>query len=174
MGYQLYRFWEPDLGRTVRSTMTVAAQRIDVTYPDGRSHNVEATLVDPVTGDYFIITKERLSEVFRIPAAALVPGATVTPLKVAELTLDDPASDRDRPVAADISADGSMIVIKTMELTWFWTRSPSQTVPQALAGTPCPPQPLGSGESIAFNASGGQLATLAEGHGKPLFRYRRT
>jgi hypothetical protein len=174
LGYQLYRFWEPDLGRTVRSTMTVAAQRIDVTYPDGRSHNVEATLLDPVTGDYFIITKERVSEVFRIPAAALVPGATVTPLKVAELTLDDPASERDRPVAADISADGSMIVIKTMELTWFWTRTQSQTVAQALAAAPCPPQPLGSGESIAFNASGGQVATLAEGHGKSLFRHRRT
>ena len=30
------------------------------------------------------------------------------------------------------------------------------------------------GESIAFNASGGQLATLAEGHGKPLLRFRRS
>jgi hypothetical protein len=174
LGYQLYRFWEPTLGRSVRSQLSVTAQRIDVRYPDGRSHNVEATLIDPVTGDYFIITKERISEVFRIPAASLVPGTTVTPLKVAELTLDDPMTDRDRPVAADISADGSMIVIKTMELTWFWTRSPGQTVAQALAAPPCPPQSLGSGESIAFNASGGQLATLAEGHGRPLLRHRRT
>ena len=172
VGYQLYRFWEPALGHSVRSTMTVAAQRINIRYPDG-SHNVEATLIDPVTGDYFIITKERLSEVFRIPAAALVPGATVIPVKVAELTLEDPLSERDRPVAADISADGSMIVIKDMELTWFWRRSPGQTVTQALAAAPCPPQAIGSGESIAFNASGGQLATLAEGHGRPLLRHQR-
>ena len=174
LGYQLYRFWEPDLGRTVRSAMTLSAQRIDVVYSDSRSHNVEATLLDPVSGDYFIITKEVTSEIFRIPAAALVPGTTVIAQKVGELSLDDPATDHDRPVAADISADGSMIVVKTMELTWFWSRTRGQTVGQALTGTPCPPQPLGSGEAIAFNASGGQVATLAEGHARPLFRYRRT
>jgi hypothetical protein len=112
--------------------------------------------------------------VFRIPAAALVPATTVVAQKVGEIVLDDPATTHDRPVAADISADGSMIVVKTMELTWFWTRGKGQTVMQALAGTPCPPQALGSGEAIAFNASGGQVATLAEGHGRPLFRYRRS
>jgi hypothetical protein len=32
---------------------------------------------------------------------------------------------------------------------------------------------LGTGEALAFNASGGQLATLAEGHDKPLFIYAR-
>ena len=111
---------------------------------------------------------------FRIPAAALAPATTVVAQKVGEIVLDDPATTHDRPVAADISADGSMIVVKTMELTWFWTRATGQTVMQALAASPCPPEALGSGEAIAFDASGGQIATLAEGRGKPLFRYRRS
>jgi hypothetical protein len=174
IGYQLYRFREPDLGHTVPSAMTLTAQRIDVVYSDARSHNVEATLLDPITGDYFIITKDVTSGVFRIPAAALAPATTVVAQKVGEIVLDDPATTHDRPVAADISADGSMIVVKTMELTWFWTRATGQTVMQALAASPCPPEALGSGEAIAFDASGGQIATLAEGRGKPLFRYRRS
>ena len=43
----------------------------------------------------------------------------------------------------------------------------------ALAAPPCPAGDLGQGEAIAFNASGGLLATLAEGHGRPLLIYAR-
>ena len=118
--------------------MSVAAERIDVVYPDGRSHNVEATILDPVTGDYFIITKERRSTIFRIPAASLVPGTTVVPANVGEMMLDDPNSTHDRPVAADISTDGSMIVVKNMELTYYWHRAAGQSVGAA----PVVDQPL--------------------------------
>ena len=174
VGYQLYRFAEPSLGVHVPTSMSVAAERIDVVYPDGRSHNVEATILDPVTGDYFIITKERRSTIFRIPAASLVPGTTVVPANVGEMMLDDPNSTHDRPVAADISTDGSMIVVKNMELTYYWHRAPGQSVGAALSSTsPCPFERLGSGEAIAFNASNGHLATLAEGHGRPLKRFIR-
>jgi hypothetical protein len=172
IGYQLYRFPEPSLGSLAPAGLTTTAERIDVVYPDG-AHNVEATLVDPISGDYFIVTKEKPSTVFRIPAASLVNGATVVPQKVGKLSFDDPNSANDRPVGADISADGTMIVIKLMELTFFWRRDAGQTVGDALASPPCAGVNLGSGEAVAFNASGGQLATLAEGNGQPLFRYAR-
>ena len=172
IGYQLYRFPEPALGQQVASSLTVTAERFEVVYPDG-PHNVEATLVDPVTGDYFIITKEATGIVFRIPAASLVPGTTIVPSKVGQIVLDDPTSAHDRAVGADISADGSMIVVKTLDFTWFWRRAPGTTVAATLAGPPCAPVNLGHGEAIAFNASGGQLATLAEGNGRPLMRFAR-
>jgi hypothetical protein len=172
IGYQLYRFPEPGLGALAPAKLTATAERINVVYPDA-AHNVEATLVDPISGDYIIFTKERPSKIFRIPAASLVNGATVVPQKLGQLELSDPNTTNDRPVGADISADGKMIVIKLMELTFFWRRDPGETVAQAVARPPCAGVDLGSGEAIAFNASGGQLATLAEGSGQPLLRYAR-
>jgi hypothetical protein len=172
IGYQLYRFPEPNLGALAPVTLTATAERINVVYPNG-AHNVEATFVDPLTGDYIIVTKETPATVFRIPAASLVNGATVTPQIVATLSLADPGSNSDRPVGADISADGRMIVIKLLNLTFFWSRAAGQSVAAALGTPPCPAQPLGSGEALAFNASGGLLATLAEGHDKPLYLYAR-
>jgi hypothetical protein len=172
VGYQLYRFPEPSLGTLAPASLSVPAERIEIVYPNG-PHNVEATLVDPLTGDYIIITKETPASVFRIPAASLVNGARVTPQLVGTLRLDDPTSGSDRPVGADISADGRMIVVKLLDATFFWSRAVGQTVTAALATPPCPAQALGRGEAIAFNASGGQLATLAEGDRRPLFIYRR-
>jgi hypothetical protein len=171
--YQLYRLPEPRLGTIAPAALTTRADRIDIVFPDG-PHNTEATLLDPVTGDYVIITKETPATVFRIPAAKLVAGSTVVPTKVGDMTFDDPANGHDRPVGADISADGSMVVVKTMELTWFWPRTASRSVPDTLLhDAPCPGAALGPGEAVAFNASGGQLASLAEGPQQPLYRYER-
>ena len=70
-----------------------------------------------------------------------------------------------------------MIVVKTMELTWFWPRAAGQTVPhcptRCCTRLPAPGASLGEGESVGFNASAGQLATLAEGPHQPLYRYER-
>ncbi len=173
IGYQLYRFPEPHLGQLAPASLTASAERIDISYPDG-PHNTEATLIDPVTGDYLIVTKEVPAIVYRVAAADLVAGRTVVPTKLGQMTFDDPGNAHDRPVGADISADGSMIVVKTMELTWFWPRAAGQTVADTLLHTaPCPGASLGEGEAVGFNVSAGQLATLAEGPHQPLYRYER-
>ena len=72
-----------------------------MSYPDG-PHNTEATLIDPVTGDYLIVTKEVPAIVYRVAAADLVAGRTVVPTKLGQMTFDDPGTAHDRPVGADV------------------------------------------------------------------------
>ena len=174
IGYQIYRFPEPRLGTLAPANLTTTAQRIDVRYPDG-PHNTEATLVDPVTGDYYMVTKQQPAQVFRIPAGSLLPGRTVVPTELGEVDLSDPNSGSDIPTGAAISTDGSMIVVKTLTVTWFWPRPAGSSVGDVLLRQrPCPAVDLGSGEAVAFDASGGQVATMEEGAHRPLIRSRRS
>jgi len=167
IGYQLYRFPEPVLGQRAPATMTAKGERINVSYADG-SHNTEATLVDPQTGDEIIVTKESPAGVYRIAASDLVPGRTVVPTKMGQIALD-------HPTGADISPDGTMIAVKTLHDTSFWPRPARRTVADVLVhDRPCPVQSLGPGEAIAFDATGRQLATVSEGRQQPLYRYERS
>jgi hypothetical protein len=172
IGYQLYRFPEPSLGSLAPAALSAPAERIEVVYPNGAAHNVEATFVDPITGDYIIITKETPATVFRIPAASLVNGATVTPQIVGTLSLDDPGSTSDRPVGADISWDGRMIVVKLLNVTFLWSRAPGQAVAAALAAPPCPPQPLGVGEGAGLQRQRRPAGHAGRGPGRAAPRLR--
>jgi hypothetical protein len=186
---QLYRFVEPVVpaGQGVAVTPDV----INLTYPGGAKHNVETSFVDPTNGDYYLVTKEIPPLVFRIPAASLVAGATVA-LTAPIATLDaldhstDPAG---KPTGGDLSNDGSLLAIKTLDRTFMWHRSPGQTIQAMLKAKPAgdciyddvanvqqrmtPKLPdLGHGEAIAFTADGHQLATIAEGGRIPLRIFR--
>ena len=53
------RFAEPDLaGQRGQQLDVEEAEEFRLSYPDG-PHDAEALLVDPVTGDLFIVTKEK-------------------------------------------------------------------------------------------------------------------
>ena len=186
---QLYRFVEPVVppGQGV----SVTPDLINLTYPGGAKHNVETSFVDPTNGDYFLVTKEVPPLVFRVPAASLVAGTTIA-LSAPIATLDalDPNSNpAGKPTAGDLSSDGSLLAIKTLDRTFMWHRVPGQTIQAMLkakpAGdciyddvataqqgmTPTPPD-LGHGEAIAFTADGRQVATIAEGGRTPLRIFR--
>jgi hypothetical protein len=186
---QLYRFVEPVV--PAGQGVTVTPDVINLTYPGGAKHNVETSFVDPTNGDYYLVTKEVPPLVFRIPAASLVGGTTVAlSAPIANLdALDHSTNPAGKPTGGDMSNDGSLLVIKTLDRTFMWHRSPGQTI-QAMfkarpAGdciyddvaslqqgmTPKPPD-LGHGEAIAFTADGHQLATISEGGRTPLRIFR--
>jgi hypothetical protein len=99
----------------------------------------------------------------------------VVPTELGEVDLSDPNSGSDIPTGAAISTDGSMIVVKTLTVTWFWPRPAGSSVGDVLLRQrPCPAVDLGSGEAVAFDASGGQVATMEEGAHRPLIRSRRS
>ena len=186
---QLYRFVEPVVpaGQGVSVTPDV----INLTYPGGAKHNVETTFVDPTNGDYYLVTKEVPPLVFRIPAASLVAGATIAlSAPIANLdALDHSTNPAGKPTGGDLSNDGSLLAIKTLDRTFMWHRSPGQTIQAMLKARPAgdciyddvasvqqgmtPKLPdLGHGEAIGFTADGRQLATIAEGGRTPLRIFR--
>lgn len=146
----IYNFDEPSA-----TTDTVQVFRtIRFTYPDGH-RDAEAFLVDPITKDIFIITKrEDKSRVYRIafPYADNAPAE-----KLGELGYNT-------AVAADISQDGSEILVKTYSNIWYYKRNTGETVAQALTRTPVQLgyQPELQGESICFGADNQGFYTVPE------------
>jgi len=71
----VYRFAEPDISpSTSIGSVTATAEIFPYVYPDDR-HNAETLLVEPTTGDIFIVTKvaDTQSAVYRMPQP-LTPG----------------------------------------------------------------------------------------------------
>lgn len=155
-------------------------ERIALTYPDGRSRDAETLLVDPKSGDLYLVTKSRLVSKRRTGAqgvyrarAPLRPGA-LTPMEHVA-TLEFPATARGTNLATsgDISFDRRWLLIKTYTHAYLWPIEPSQEIADALASAPCP-VPLESepqGEAITFGSDGLSYFTVSEGAGSPIHRF---
>ena len=153
----------------------VAAQEIEMTYPD-RPYDAEALMIDPLTGDLFIATKETNSaRIYMTTRAKLDAGGPIELAFVREMSFSGFRSVS----AGDISFDGRLICMRRNGRAWTWTRSASQTVSNALAttGTTQPvatnPEDI-NGEAIGFSATGLGYFTISEGPQPPLNYFRRT
>lgn len=154
----------------------VGAQEIELRYPDG-PFDAEALLVDPLTGDLFIPTKQTNSaRLYRATRAELDSGGPVTMTFIREMS----SGDAFRSVGAgDISFDGRLIIMRRNGRVWSWNRSPTQTVGDALAGTGTRQQVAANesnlnGEALGFDAYARGYYTTTEGFQPPLNFFRRT
>ena len=162
----VYRVAEPHVpadGTTAR------AARLRLRYPDG-PHNAETLLVDPNSGGLTIVTKQLdgRSGVYVAPARS--PTATTTLRLAARLRLGAGAL----VTGGDVSADGSVIAIRTYDSVFAWRRRSGISLAAALRGRPCvSPTRLrdGQGEALALTRDGGAFFTVPEGVGATIRRY---
>jgi hypothetical protein len=169
---QIVRVREPDIAttnsRVVRSLD--GWERIRMTYPD-RHHDAEALIVDPSGSELWILTKESdgRSELFSAPAETPAE-AQVMLTKAGEVWLGG-CSGGPQVTAADISADGTLIVVRTYQSVLLWERAAGRSVPEALsnpAWTLPAPNEL-QGEGITFSADGHAWFGIGEGAGTSIF-----
>jgi hypothetical protein len=168
----VYRLTEPaiDASAAAPSTLTARAERLNLRYPDG-PHDAEALLVDPRTGDLVIITKDWArtgsSAVYRAPAG-LRSGSTTTLERVGEVKI--PAGTL--ITGADVSPDGSFVVVRSYGDVRVYRRPTGQPVWSAFAEQPCTgPTPVElQGESVGVAADGASYLTLSEGRRPVLHR----
>ena len=150
------------------------ATQIILTYPD-TSHNAEALMSDPMTGDLFIATKGEpyeISRIYRAPKEDLDGGGPVQLQFVRALGFRNPSG-------GDISSDGREIVLRRSSEAGLWRRTPGQTVGQALAGgyyaVPVVGEPLeANGEGITFHPAGLGYYTISEGYRQPIHYFQRS
>lgn len=187
---RIYRFPEPALPTTQGSTNGLAAESpaeprlFTLRYVDG-PRNAEAFFVDPHTGDGYILTKREdgASEVYRL--AAPWNEREVNVLKRINVLRfpGHPASGM--VTAADISADGEHVAIRTYAGGWELSLPPA---PRAapVVGESRPrfqdifnerPQPItlaaeGQGEALCYTTDGQALLTIAEGNRPDLYEAR--
>lgn len=183
----VYRVPEPTvtfLGTPVTQELA-EAERLTLRYPD-EAHDAETLLVDPMTGDLVIVTKELAggpSFVYRAPRST-APGAPTTLEEVAtinfagldsqvEIPSDAPPIPRGAPhlpTGGDVSGDGSLVIIRTYGSVWIWTRPAGAPLWEIARGLPCeaPSTIEPQGEAIAFDSDGNGYVTVSEGENPPL------
>lgn len=158
----LYRVPEPDLATVAPGTSLTGVEAVPLTYADG-PRNAEALLADPVTGDLFVVQKRLAGgpvPVYRVPAgtaggeAVVMEEAGEAALGIGEIV-----------TGGDVSADGSVVALRTYGGLFLWDRAPDQTVPEALAGEPCraPTTLERQGEAVAVDPDGRGYVTVGEG-----------
>jgi hypothetical protein len=163
---QVYRVAEPAVDTGVTSppppqTLTGVA-KLTFVYPDG-PHDAEALLVDPASGEMFIVTKDAsgTAQVFRAPAN-LAGGSSTTLASVGTVSLGSAG-----PVtAADVTPAGDVVGLRTYFAVRFFPR---------IAGTPLAQsfRPQAScagataseaqGEALGFTRDGRGYVTASEG-----------
>ncbi len=149
----LYRFLEPEQLQAIPST---AIERVRLQFPGGPK-DAESFFVDPIFGEMYLVSKrETKNTLYRVPADGFEKGnALLEKLHSFDFTSS---------VAADVSRDGSQILIKNYLQVFYWTRKPNQSLSEALQAPPLrlPYVPEPQGEAIGFNFKGNAYFTLSE------------
>ncbi|MEB2784973.1 hypothetical protein [Algoriphagus persicinus] len=149
----IYRIPEPDARNPLSQ---VIPEKIILKYPGG-ARDAESLMVDPISGDIFIISKrDSLNTLYRLPADKFGEGE----IELEEL-IKLPFTSA---TAADISADGSQILVKNYLTIYYWKRNAGETIDKAMSRDPVqlPYSPEPQGEAIGFAPDGKVFYTLSE------------
>lgn len=176
----VYRVPEPVVAApaAVDPVVLTGVEAFTLEYPDG-AHDAETLLVDPRSGDLFIVTKTLAtgsSGVYRVAADDLGPRTAALRL-VASLAVPSAPFPGSTVTAGDISPRGDEILLRTYFTAFVWRRGPLQSVAGALNGARCP-VPLAvetQGEAIAYRRDGNGYLTTSEWRDagpRPLYEYR--
>ncbi|SEO62338.1 hypothetical protein [Niastella yeongjuensis] len=144
---RIYRFQEPDLSTAafpVRKSIK-SAETITLHYPD-KPHNAETILLDPLTRDLYIVTKEDTCS--RIYVASF-PQSTHKKI-VLEPVITLPFH---LVTGGNISISGLEIFLRSEEYYWYYKRAVGETVAAALGRPPQQITPVTrepQGEAICF------------------------
>jgi len=159
---RVVRFAEPQVSEARGGQIEVeAAEVFRLKYPDG-AHNAEALIVDPSSGDLFIVTKDmRNARLFTCPASRLKDKASAALEFLGTLDIHDVSGGA-------IARDGSRIILRREDKGWLWNRSRGQSIAAALQTTPQEIAVRGSrqgrnGEAVAFSPNGQRYYTVSEG-----------
>jgi hypothetical protein len=163
----IYRFPEPE---KLKPESEVKPEKIKLTYPGG-SRDAETLMVDPISGDIYIISKrDKKNTIYCLPAARFIDKEAVLE-RVGELNITS-------SVGGDISSDGNQILIKTYQNVYYWTKKSGESIVQALMREPTillyNPEP--QGEAIGFQLDGSAYYTISEKRfdiNPTLYRYER-
>ncbi len=167
--YSIYRVAEPDLNvANIPATSTLPnVETINFIYDDGNARDAEALMIDPATSDIYVISKREASVIlYVLPFPQnLTELDTADRLRVLPFTM---------VTAADISADGSEVLMKNYLNIYHWSKSGTESIADLLSSQPArlPYTVEPQGESIAWHSDGSTYFTLSEsGNNQPVVLY---
>ncbi|HYG35477.1 MAG TPA: lamin tail domain-containing protein [Clostridia bacterium] len=139
-------------------------------YPDG-SYDAEALMVDSLTGDLIVATKQSTgTRLYRANLAEVPAGTTISLQLITSVPFGLVSG-------GDISADGRQIALRREGVASCWIRCDGESIAQAVArpgqaipviGPPAEP----NGEAIAFLRDGHGYLTISEGENPGLYFFQ--
>jgi len=175
----VYRVLEPTvaLDQESKKRKLEEVERFDFTYPTRDAPDAETLMVDPRTGDLFLVTKPHQSTPMMYRAKSPLSTKRSHVLEeVAALRVFERGARRSRLVTSgDISPDGSMVLIRSYTTAYLWMRSNGESVVECIQREPCS-VPLSldrHGEAIAFSPDGQSYYTVSEGLEPEILRFDR-
>ncbi len=155
----IHVFEEPRLGNTGQIIDTIPAASIHsfvLQYEDG-PRDAESLFFDPLDKRLYVISKRELE--VGVYSAALTEQPTDTLILRKQLTLP-----YTYVTAADISPDGSEVLMKNLLMVLYWKRKPGESIidmfKRPAQRQPYIPEP--QGEAITFARDGNGYYTLSE------------
>jgi len=149
----IYRLEEPT---QIENKVVEKFDTLYIQLPDG-TRDSEALMIDPISSRMFIVSKREDSVRLYQFANTWRSGDTLT----AELKIKMPYN---LTVAADISVDGTEVLLKNYDHVYYWKREGTEAIADLLQRTPIELKykPEKQGESIAWSRDGSGYYTLSE------------
>lgn len=165
---RIYRSPEP---ADVAAPGALDAEEFVFTYPDGAT-DAESFFIDPETGDFIIVSKSWDDSPTTIYRAA-ADTAVETPTELERVGEIDLSGFHPLVTAADITADGRVIGLRTPDEVLLWDRPPGVDIATAMGAVPCvaPSEAERQGEALAFLPDGDGYITISEGANPPVHRF---
>jgi hypothetical protein len=161
----VYRVAEPTVSISGNAGQVAISDwdKLRFQYPDG-AHDAETLMVDPVTSDILIVTKENdgKSRVFRAPGSASTSAVTTLEL-MATLSLGESGKDSARATSGDFSPTGDRIILRTYKAILLWRRAPSWSGTFAVKPVELPSYSEDKSEGLTFSADGRQWFSAGQG-----------
>lgn len=155
----IYRFEEPsvDLSKGPATIVIKETDTIKFKLPDGK-RDTEALMIDPRTSDLYIFSKREKNKVnlYVLP----YPQST-SEILTADFVMHIPIL---QIVAADISADGTEVLVKNYDNVFYWKKEVNESIYELFSRAPAhlPYAVEPQGEAIAFDRAGEGYYTLSE------------
>lgn len=133
--------------------------------------DAESLLIDPRTGDLYIVSKASLFAADDRPVGVYLIERAARDARQARArrVADVPMG---AATAGDIAPDGSVIALRNYKMLRYWSRSPGESVSEALHRPPCTvPLADEQGEALGFAADGKGMYTISEGKRQPVYFY---
>lgn len=144
---------------------------LNLKYPDG-AKDAEAMAIDPIEKLLYIITKRGDSVGVYTAPLNYKANDTITLTFKTKLFFTGIKPFK-WITAADVSADGKKILVKSYEKVYYWQRPANQAIWQVLKTTPkeLTYKQEKQGEAIAFTPDGNGYYTTSEGVYAPIYYY---
>jgi cell division septation protein DedD len=170
-GVTVYRVLEPDARPDGTGGELAGADTLRLVYPDGPA-DAEALIVDPLSGDLVIVTKDLLgnSRALTALAADLVSGTPIELSDAGPVSIDPSIGGglvglpSTMVTAADVTPDGRWVLVRTYQAVLAYERPEGEPLVAAFGSSPCtgPSATESQGEAIAVTSDGSAYLTASE------------